>query len=112
MADKATIELNDANFDSEVINSTVPVLVDIWAEWCGPCRMLAPTIDQLAIEYSGKAKVGKLDADSNRDTVMKFGVSALPTILVFKNGQVVHKFVGLRQKSEFKQVLDTFSSAT
>jgi len=107
MAGKLTKEFTDANFDSEVLKSETPVLVDVWAEWCGPCRMLAPTIDQLATEYDGKAKVGKLDADANRDTVSKYGVSALPTILVFKAGQVVHKFVGLRQKSEFKQVLDT-----
>jgi thioredoxin 1 len=110
MADKLTKEFNDTNFEAEVIKSDVPVLVDIWAEWCGPCRMLAPTIDALASEYDGKAKVGKLDADSNRDTVMKFGVSALPTILVFKGGQVVHKFIGLRQKAEFKQVLDSIAA--
>jgi thioredoxin 1 len=106
MAGKSTLEFTDQNFDAEVTKSATPVVVDFWAEWCGPCRMLAPTIDALANDYAGKVKVGKLDTDSNRDAAMKFNISSIPTVLVFKGGQVVHKFVGLRQKQEFQQVLD------
>lgn len=106
MAGKATLEFSDQNFDAEVTKSDKPVVVDFWAEWCGPCRMLAPTIDALANDYVGRVKVGKLDTDANRDAAMKFNISSIPTVLVFKGGQVVHKFVGLRQKQEFQQVLD------
>jgi thioredoxin 1 len=99
-------EFTDANFDAEVLKSPEPVLVDFWAEWCGPCRMLAPTIEKLANDYAGKIKVGKLDTDSNRDVSMKFGISAIPTVILFKNGEVLQKFVGLRNEKDFKQVLD------
>ncbi len=105
MAGNATLEFTDQNFDTEVVNSDVPVVVDFWAEWCGPCRMLAPTIDAIAEEFNGKVKVGKLDTETNRSAAMKFRINLLPTILVFKGGEVVHKFVGLTQKSEFQQVL-------
>jgi len=101
------IEITDTNFDGEVLSSDKPVLVDFWAEWCGPCRMLAPTIEELAAEYSGKAKVGKLDTDNNRDTAVKFGISAIPTVMVFKDGEVTKKFVGLPTKKELKAALDT-----
>ena len=106
MAGKATMEFTDQNFDAEVVNSDVPVVVDFWAEWCGPCRMLAPTIDAIAEEFTGKVKVGKLDTETNRSAAMKFRINLLPTILVFKGGEVVHKFVGLTQKSEMQQVLN------
>jgi thioredoxin 1 len=106
MAGKATLEFTDQNFDTEVTKSDAPVIVDFWAEWCGPCRMLAPTIDAIANDYAGRVKVGKLDTDANRDTAFKFNISSIPTVLVFQKGQVVHKFVGLRQKAEFQQVLD------
>jgi thioredoxin 1 len=106
MADKATIEFTDDNFDAEVLQSTVPVVVDFWAEWCGPCRMLAPTIDALASEYAGKVKVGKLDTETNRTAPMKFRINMLPTVLVFHKGEIVHKFVGLQQKTEFQQILN------
>lgn len=106
MASDAVLELTDSNFEAEVINSDVPVLVDFWAEWCMPCRMLAPTIDELASTYKGKAKVGKVDTDSNRDVSVKYGISAIPTILLFKNGQVVKKFVGLAPKQEFAAEID------
>jgi thioredoxin 1 len=106
MAGKATLEFTDQNFDTEVVASDVPVVVDFWAEWCGPCRMLAPTVDAIAEEYAGKVKVGKLDTDSNRSAATKYRISMLPTILVFKKGEIVHKFVGLTQKSQFQQVLD------
>jgi thioredoxin 1 len=110
MAGKATMEFTDQNFDTEVVNSDVPVVVDFWAEWCGPCRMLAPTIDAIAEEFTGKVKVGKLDTETNRSAAMKFRINLLPTILVFKGGEVVHKFVGLTQKSEFQQVLNGLSA--
>lgn len=100
------LNLTEANFQSEVIDSSVPVLVDFWAEWCGPCRMLAPTIDQIAEQYKGRVKVGKLDTDNNRTAPSKFGISALPTVLVFKNGQVVDKLVGLRGKGDFEQSIN------
>ena len=99
-------EFTDQNFDSEVIKSDQPVLVDFWAEWCMPCRMLAPTIEKLADQYAGRVKVGKLDTDSNRDTSMKYGISAIPTVILFKNGQVAQKFVGLRQERDFKEAID------
>ena len=106
MAGPSTLEFTDQNFDSEVLTSDVPVVVDFWAEWCGPCRMLTPTIDAIAAEYQGKVKVGKLDTETNRSAAMKFKINLLPTILVFKGGQIVHKFVGLTQKSDFQQVLN------
>ena len=106
MASEAVTELSDDNFEAEVLQSDKPVLVDFWAEWCMPCRMLAPTIDELATTYSGKVKVGKLDTDANRDVSMKFGISAIPTIILFKDGQVVRKFVGVTPKQEFVTELD------
>lgn len=106
MAGKNTKEFTDANFEAEVLKSDVPVLVDFWAEWCMPCRMIAPTIDELAEEYAGRVKIGKVDTDANRDTGFKYGISAIPTILLFKNGQVTQKFVGLTKKADFKAALD------
>jgi len=106
MASANVKEFNDQNFEAEVLKSTTPVLVDFWAEWCMPCRMLAPTIEKLAESYVGKVKVGKVDTDSNRDTAMKYGISAIPTVILFKNGQVAQKFVGLRQERDFKEALD------
>ena len=107
MATATANEFTDDNFEQEVLNSDVPVLVDFWAEWCQPCRMLAPTIDQIADEYNGRAKVGKVDTDSNREVSMKFGISAIPTVFLFHNGEIVNKFVGLTQKDEFAQAIDT-----
>jgi thioredoxin 1 len=106
MASEQTLELSDSNFESEVVQSQTPVLVDFWAEWCMPCKMLAPTIDELAAEYDGKVKVGKVDTDANRDISMKFGISAIPTVILFHNGEVVKKFVGLQQKSDLKSAID------
>lgn len=107
MAGQSVLELTDQNFDQEVINSTQPVLVDFWAEWCMPCRMLAPTIDKIATDYAGKVKVGKLDTDAHREVSIKYGISAIPTVILFKNGQVAQKFVGLRQEKDFKAALDS-----
>jgi len=106
MASENVKEFTDSNFEEEVLKSGEPVLVDFWAEWCMPCRMLAPTIEKLAKDYSGKVKVGKVDTDSNRDISVKYGISAIPTVILFKNGQVAHKFVGLRKENEFKEALD------
>jgi thioredoxin 1 len=106
MASANVKEFNDANFDAEVLKSEQPVLVDFWAEWCQPCRMLAPTIEKLAGEYAGKVKVGKVDTDSNRDISLKYQISAIPTVILFKKGQVAQKFVGLRSEKDFKAALD------
>ena len=100
------IELSDDNFDEEVLKASEPVLVDFWAEWCMPCRMLAPTIEELANDFAGRVKVGKLDTDANRDVSVKFGISAIPTIILFKDGEVVHKFVGVTPKQEFASELE------
>lgn len=106
MASSAVLEFTDGNFEQEVLKSDRPVLVDFWAEWCMPCRMLAPTIDELATQFAGKVKVGKVDTDANRNVSMRFGISAIPTIILFKNGQVVRKFVGFTPKHEFVAELD------
>jgi thioredoxin 1 len=100
MASDKVHEFTDGNFDAEVIQSDTPVLVDFWAEWCMPCRMLAPTIDQVAEQFSGKVKVGKVDTDSNREISLKYGISAIPTVILFKKGEVVRKFVGLTNKDD------------
>src|ERR1700759_4969956 len=107
MASANVKEFTDSNFDTEVLKSSEPVLVDFWAEWCQPCRMLAPTIEKIATAYVGKVKVGKLDTDSNRDVSIKYGISAIPTVILFKDGQVAQKFVGLRGEKDFKEALDT-----
>ena len=88
------VELTDANFDGEVLKAETPVLVDFWAEWCAPCKIIAPTVEQLANEYAGKLKVGKVDVDSNQQTAIKFGIRSIPTLLVFKGGRVVDQIVG------------------
>jgi thioredoxin 1 len=106
MASENVKEFTDQNFDNEVLQSNQPVLVDFWAEWCMPCRMLTPTIEKLAKDYSGKVKVGKLDTDANRDVAMKYSISAIPTVILFHKGQVAQKFVGLRQERDFKEALD------
>ncbi|KAA0209962.1 thioredoxin [Ignavibacteria bacterium CHB1] len=88
------VEITDDNFSAEVENSDIPVLIDFWAVWCGPCIMIAPTIDELASEYSGKIKVGKIDIDKNPSVPVKFGIRSIPTFLIFKGGKVVDQIVG------------------
>lgn len=97
------IEFTDANFDQEVINSDVPVLVDFWAVWCGPCKVIAPIIDQLAAEYDGKVTFAKLDVDENPETAIKYGVRSIPTVIFFKNGAEADKVIGAQQKPVFAQ---------
>ncbi len=104
MANKA-IEITDSNFE-EIIASDKPVLVDFWAEWCGPCRMVGPIVDELAGEYEGKAVIGKVDVDRNPNISAKFGIRSIPTLLVFKGGQVVDKQVGAVPKQALAQKLD------
>ena len=106
MASEAVQTFTDTNFQSEVLDADTPVVVDFWAEWCMPCRMLTPTIEKLATDYDGKVKVGKLDTDANREVSVKHEITAIPTVLVFKGGQVVKKFVGVTQEAEFKAELD------
>ena len=100
-------EFTEANFDDEVLNSSQPVVVDFWAEWCMPCLMVAPIIEQLAQEYDGKVKFGKLNVDENRSIAIRFSIQAIPTLLIFKDGQLVQKFVGLRSKADLKREIDS-----
>jgi thioredoxin 1 len=106
MAGKGVLELTDGNFEGEVVKSDKPVLVDFWAEWCMPCRMLAPTIDELAEQYAGKIKVGKVDTDANRETATSYQINAIPTVILFKNGEIAQKFVGVTPKKQFEQAID------
>ncbi|MBM4005969.1 MAG: thioredoxin [Planctomycetes bacterium] len=105
MASANTLEFTDANFESEVLKSNVPVLVDFWAEWCMPCRMLTPTIDALASETAGKAKVGKVNVDHHQGIAVKYGIQSIPTVMLFKNGQMVKKWVGVVQKGTLAEAL-------
>lgn len=106
MASQNVVELTDANFEREVLQSGQPVLVDFWAEWCMPCRMLSPTIDALAADFAGKVKVGKVDTDANRQVSIKYGITAIPTVILFKGGQVARRFVGLVKKDDLANALN------
>ena len=100
------IELTDATFDQTVHSSNVPVLVDFWAPWCGPCKMIAPLIKEIAEEYIDRAKICKLNTDDARDSAMEFGISAIPTIILFKDGQVQKKWIGLTSKKDLAAAID------
>jgi thioredoxin len=100
------LTLTGTNFDQEVLKSSVPVLVDFWAEWCAPCRAVAPILDELASEYDGRVKIGKVNIDQAQELAAQYGVRAIPTLLVFKDGQVSDQIVGMKSKRDFKAKLD------
>lgn len=102
----AIIKLTKDNFEQEVLKSEKPVLVDFYADWCGPCKMMAPVVEELAELYDGKAKVGKLNVDNNEEIAMKYGVMSIPTLLVIKNGQVEAKMVGVQKREVLMDALD------
>jgi thioredoxin 1 len=104
------LTLTEANFDAEVVKSTTPVLVDFWAEWCGPCKMIAPILDELASDYEGRVRIGKVNIDDFQALATQYGVRAIPTMLIFKDGQVVDQMVGLRSKRDLKEKLDQASA--
>jgi len=100
------VTVTEASFDQEVLNAPSPVLVDFWAEWCGPCKMIAPILDELADEYDGKVKIAKVNVDDNQGLAVKYGITAIPSLLFFKDGQVVDQVRGLRSKRDLKESFD------
>jgi thioredoxin 1 len=110
MAAQNIVTLTTDNFDQEVIKSARPVLVDFWAEWCGPCKMIAPMLDELASEYDGKVKIGKVNIDAHQDLAIQYRINSIPTLLFFKNGQVVDQVVGAKSKKDFKARLDQLAA--
>jgi thioredoxin 1 len=101
------ITITDDNFETEVLKSENPVLIDFWAAWCGPCRIIAPIVEELASEYSGKAKIGKLDVDNNQQTAIKYGVRSIPTLLIFKDGELKETIIGAVPKGQIVQKLNS-----
>jgi thioredoxin 1 len=106
MASPLIVALTQENFAQQVLQSPVPVLVDFWAEWCGPCKMIAPLLDELADEYDGKVKIGKVNIDEHQSLAAEYGIRAIPTLLLFNKGQVADQIVGARSKRDFKNSLD------
>jgi thioredoxin 1 len=104
---KMALEITDATFDKLVLQSDKPVMVDFWAAWCGPCRMVGPIIDELSKEYDGKAVVGKVDVDNNQEFAAKYGVRNIPTVLLFKNGELIDRKVGVSPKQVYAEVIDS-----
>ena len=111
MASEHVQTFTDNNFEADVLKAGTPVLVDFWAEWCGPCKRLAPTVDALAAEYAGKVTVGKLNVDENPTVSFKYQVRGIPTLLIFKGGQVVESIVGLTPKEDLKRVIEKYIEA-
>lgn len=105
MAAENVLEFTDDNFQAEVLDSDQPVLVDLWAPWCGPCKMLAPVIDELASDFEGKAKIGKMNTDENSQIPGSLGISAIPTVLIYKGGEIVERFVGMASKDQISATL-------
>ncbi len=101
----AEIKLTDQNFEQEVLHADMPVLVDFWASWCGPCRMLAPVIAEIAEEYAGKVKVGKVNVDEQPNLANRYGIASIPTVMLFKNGEVINTSLGYRPKNELETML-------
>ncbi|MGH7801354.1 MAG: thioredoxin [Thermodesulfobacteriota bacterium] len=105
MASAGIVELNDAIFESEVLKSESPVLVDFWAPWCGPCRILAPAVEEIANSYTGRIKVGKLNVDDNQETTMQYSIRSIPTLILFKNGKALDQIIGAVPKSEIEKMV-------
>jgi thioredoxin 1 len=106
MAAANIVTLTDANFSEQVLKSSTPVLVDFWAEWCGPCKMIAPVLDELATEYDGKVKIGKVNIDEHQQLAINYGINSIPTLLFFKNGEVADQVIGMRSKRDLKASFD------